>query len=441
MPFDLNQKTILSFRKDYLKDGHNLVMEHAVTSNGIQKTCVDLERKRVLPNLFSIDVDCGKVTNQRRSGRCWMFAGLNVLRKILIDKLHVEDIECSQAYLQFYDKLEKSNFFLEKILELAGEDLSSQKNIFLLESAIGDGGHWAMFVNLVKKYGILPSYAMPDLAVSMDTTELNALLSKILKKDALKLRETASKKSTEEARKLKNRMLEEIYRVLSISLGLPVESFTFEYRDKDKKYHNEGEMTPLEFFHRYIGCSLMDYVPLTDAPLPLFEKGVKYTSSLVNNVIGGDPVVFYTSDIKTIKEGAIRSLKNNEPLWFAADVGAQSLRKDGYLDSSLYDYEGVFGVDLLEDKGQRLYSRFSVCSHAMCLVGVNLVRSNKADRWKVENSWGKENGFDGFYIMSDKWFSDNVFQVIVHRKYLPEAVLEAYDKAPIVDIDPFNTLF
>lgn len=441
MDSKLTLKNISSFKKDFDSDEHNLAMEHAVTSCGIAKACLDLSRLRQLPSVFSIDVDCGKVTNQKRSGRCWMFAGLNVLRKILMDRLNVANIECSQAYLQFFDKLEKGNFFMEKILSLADEEIDSRRNVFLLESGIGDGGHWAMFVNLVKKYGIVPSYVMPDTTVSCDTGELNVLLGKILKKDALKLRECFHKKGIDEARKLKEKMLEEFYRVLAIALGVPPEKFTFEYVDKDKKFHQEKDMTPSSFFEKYVQSSLEDYLPLSDAPFGDWEKNVKYTAPLVNNVIGGDPVVFFNVDMDTIKKGAIASLKANEPLWFAADVGEQSLRKEGYLDAKLYDYASVFGVDLLKNKAKRLLSRFSYCTHAMCFTGVNIDPEGQPDRWKVENSWGKENGFDGFYVMSDDWFTDNVFQVIVNKKYLPAKVVEAYEKAKTVEVDPFNTLF
>lgn len=441
MDSSLTLDNIASFREAYQKDEKAKIVSNAVTSCGIGKALVDLSRNRKLPTVFSIDLDCGKVTNQKRSGRCWMFAGLNVLRKKLIDTLGIADIELSQAYLQFYDKLEKGNFFLEKILERSTEDIASRENVFLLDSALGDGGHWAMFVSLVRKYGIVPSYAMPDTAVSCDTGELNVLLSKVLKRDAFKLRECAKKKGTKEARKLKERMLSDYYRVLSVCLGLPPKDFVFEYRDKEKNFHREERMTPLAFYEKHIGTTLAEYVPLSHVPLAGWKKNVRYAAPLVNNVLGGEPVVFFATDMKTIKQGAIASLKENEPLWFAGDVGEQSLRKEGVLDASLYDYESVFGIDLLHDKGKRLDMRIAHCSHAMCLTGVNIDDEGKPDRWKVENSWGKENGFDGFYVMSDEWFTDNVFQVIVNRKYLPKKVVESYDGSKLVEVDPYNTLF
>ena len=441
MDSNLTLDNVASFRKAYEKEKSSSTLTKAVTSCGLSKSLVDLSQLRRLPTVFSIDVDCGKVTNQRRSGRCWMFAGLNVLRKKLIDTLSLADIQLSQAYLQFYDKLEKGNFFLEKILSLAKEDLSSRENVFLLDNALGDGGHWAMFVSLVEKYGIVPSYAMPDTAVSCDTGELNVLLGKVLKKDADKLRQCLTEKGIQEARKLKGKMLEDYYRVLTICLGLPPEDFVFEYRDREKKFHREERMTPLAFFRKFISDSLKEYVPLSDVPLPGWKRNVRYTSSFVNNVIGGENVVFFTSDMKTIKKAAIASLKDNEPLWFAADVGEQSLRKEGILDDRLYDYESAFDLPLLHDKGKRLAMRIAHCSHAMCLTGVNIDKDGKPDRWKVENSWGKENGFDGFFVMSDSWFTDNVFQVIVNRKYLPKKVLDSYDSAPLVEVKPYCTLF
>ena len=437
----LTEKDILLYREKYDADRENRVREHAVTSVGIGKAGLDLSCTRELEPVFSIDVDCGGVTNQKRSGRCWMFAGLNVLRKILIDALKVKDFECSQAYLQFYDKLEKANFFMEGILSLAKEDISSRNNVFLLDSGIGDGGHWAMFVNLVRKYGIVPSAVLPDTTVNADTGELNVILSRLLKQDALVLREIVRKKGLREARKRKDDLLAEIYRVLSISLGQPPQSFDFEYRDKDNVFHREEGLTPKSFYEKYVKTSLAEYVSLTDAPIHGWKKGTKYTCPLVNNVVGGENVIFYNSDMKIIKDGAILSLKNGEPLWFAADVSEQSLRKEGFLDSRLFDYEALFRVELIKDKGKRLDSRISFSNHAMCLTGVDLDSSGCPLRWKVENSWGKENGKDGFFVMSDAWFTDNVYQVIINRKYLPKKVVNNYDRAETVEVDPFNGMF
>lgn len=438
-PLELND--ILEFRDKELKRREDVPLRHAITNNGIYKAATDLSRIQELPNVFSVDVDCGSITNQKKSGRCWMFAGLNMLRRAVMEKLNAKDFLFSQAYLQFYDKLEKCNFVLERAMDHQAESLYSPHNVFLIDSGIGDGGHFAMFVSLVKKYGVVPMDQMPDTAVSADTSELNTLLTKILAKDVLRLRDAMDGDGREKATSLKREMLDEIYHVLSLALGEVPQSVEYEYRDKDNAFRRIHSDTPLEFYRDYVGIDLDDFLALSDAPLQGWKNGVKYTSPLVNNVIGGEPVVFYNVDVETLKSLAIASLKDNMPLWFASDVIEQSLRKEGYLCEDIVDLSSLFSLSLLKDKGERLSSRFSFCNHAMCLTGVNLDENSRPNRWKVENSWGKENGKDGFYVMSDQWFTDNLYQLIVHKKYVPEDLLKKYQEAPIVEIDPITTIF
>ena len=440
MKESLAHEDIERFRKSEAERTEDVALRHSVTSNGIAKSATDLSKARLLDNVFSIDVDCGGVTNQKKSGRCWMFAGLNMLRRVVMDRLHVKDFRFSQAYLQFYDKLEKCNFVLEKTMEYAGESLYSPHNVFLHDSGVGDGGHFAMFTSLVKKYGVVPASAMPDTTVSADTGELNSLLEKVLSKDILILRRTVAAEGVDSARTEKQGMLEEIYRILSIALGEVPQSFTYEYRDKDDKFHRIHS-TPLDFYRDYVGVDLDDFLALSDAPILGWKEGVKYASPLVANVVGGDRVVFFNVPTDVLKRSAIASLRDNMPLWFAADVSAQSLRKEGYLAEDILDVESLFGIALNKDKGERLSARATFCNHAMCLTGVNLDDEGRPDRWKVENSWGKENGLDGFYVMSDDWFTANVFQVVVRRKYVDEAIVRRYEAAPIEEVDPITTIF
>ena len=432
---------IQEFRQKEKERKEDVALRHAITNNGISKSATDLSKIQSLPNVFSIDVDCGSITNQKKSGRCWMFAGLNMLRRLVMDKLKAKDFSFSQAYLQFYDKLEKSNFVLEMAMDCHEESLYSPHNVFLLDSGIGDGGHFAMFVSLVKKYGLVPQESMPDTTVSADTTELNPLLTKILARDVLALRDLLSKEGREKAEELKKEMLSEIYHVLSLALGEVPTAVDYDYRDKDNVYHHIHSDSPLSFFKDYVTIDLDDFLALSDAPLRGWKKGVKYSSPYVNNVIGGEKVVFYNVPIDTLKELAISSLKDNMPLWFAADVTEQSLRKEGYLAEDILDLSSLFGIQLLKDKGDRLSSRHSFCNHAMCLTGVNLDENGRPNRWKVENSWGKENGKDGFYVMSDDWFTNNLYQLIVHKKYVPELLRKEYEEAPIVEVDPITTIF
>lgn len=436
----LNEESLSHFESGLTADYK--VRERAVTKNGIVNSAIDFDVKREAKPVFSIEVSAGNVTNQKQSGRCWMFAGLNVIRTMVMKKLHLKNFELSQSYLQFYDKLEKANFFLERIIELKDEPIDSRLNAFFLDNGIGDGGHFIMFTNLVKKYGVVPSYSMPETAVSSATTELNNVLNDLLHKDALILREKAKSVSAEDLETLKDVMLQEVYQVLVISLGMPPKEFTLEVRDKDDKFVASEVKTPLSFFKEYIEADLDAYIPLSDIPYDGLKRGECYYSHFVNNVEGGDEVLFYNVPVDVLKTSVINSLKGDEVVWFAADVLSQSLRKEGILASGIINYDELFQVKTLTGKAERMNSRTSFCNHAMTFTGVNLV-NDKPNRFKVENSWGKDVGEDGFFVMSDSWFDDYVYQVLVNKKYVPEEYVKEYEekKKQPIEISLFNTFF
>lgn len=436
----LNEESLSHFESGLTADYK--VRERAVTKNGIVNSAIDFDVKREAKPVFSIEVSAGNVTNQKQSGRCWMFAGLNVIRTMVMKKLHIKNFELSQSYLQFYDKLEKANFFLERIIELKDEPIDSRLNAFFLDNGIGDGGHFIMFTNLVKKYGVVPSYSMPETAVSSATTELNNVLNDLLHKDALILREKAKSVSAEDLETLKDVMLQDIYQVLVISLGMPPKEFTLEVRDKDDKFVASEVKTPLSFFKEYIEADLDAYIPLSDIPYDGLKRGECYYSHFVNNVEGGDEVLFYNVPVDVLKTSVINSLKGDEVVWFAADVLSQSLRKEGILASGIINYDELFQVKTLTGKAERMNSRTSFCNHAMTFTGVNLV-NDKPNRFKVENSWGKDVGEDGFFVMSDSWFDDYVYQVLVNKKYVPEEYVKEYEekKKQPIEISLFNTFF
>ncbi len=433
---------ISSFEND-LKNFSDLNLKKAtVMKNGIAGSSTAIELEREMKFAFSVDVESGNVTNQKRSGRCWMFSGLNVLRTILYKKLNVKNIELSQAYLQFYDKLEKANFFLEKAIEFASEDVKSRNNVFLLDSTIQDGGHFVMFSNLVKKYGVVPLEEMPDHAVSSETMELNTVLSSYLSQAMKDLRAMVKEgKSTEEINVKKKDVLSAIYRILTISLGSPASSFEYEYVDKDNHYVRLKRMTPKEFYDEYIKEDLEDYLPLCDAPLGHMKPLTRYTCDIVNNVVGGSPIIFFNVPLQEMKKSVIASLKANMPVWFAADVSSQSLRKEGYLVDGILLQNELFSLENHMDKASRMDYRSSFCNHAMTFTGVNLDEEGKSNRWKVENSWGKENGKDGYFVMSDKWFDEYVYQVFVKKEYVNPEIVDAYQKSALESVDPFDTLW
>ena len=438
----LDEKELSKFQKNYAKKKDYKLRERTVTKNGINASSINEEIQRSLKTVFSEDIEAGKITNQRHSGRCWMFAGLNVIRVILMKKLNVDNIELSQAYLQFYDKLEKANFFFERTIELANEPIDSRLNVFFLDNGIGDGGHFVMFTNLVKKYGVLPIEEMPDLAVSQNTDELNDVLGHVLKQGLRDIRASLKEDPTKaKAYETKERYLNDIYRILTISLGVPPKEFTYDYVDKDKKHVTLPPLTPKEFFAQYIADDLNDYVCLCDAPIEGRDNYVKYTCHYVNNVEGGDPVFFFNVSPKEFKDACIASLKGKTPIWFGSDVLTQSLRKEGQLADGLLERASLFDFDYNLTKQDRLTYRASFCNHAMTFTGVNLDEKGTPNRFKVENSWGKDNGNDGFFVMSDKWFDEYVYEIFVKREYVSKEVLAKYDAAKTVEVSPFDTLW
>ncbi|MFA6624466.1 MAG: C1 family peptidase [Bacilli bacterium] len=442
MKEQLCKQDITALFENYEKDSKLKNSQRTVSRNGILESAIDDVYLKNDYSSFSIDLDSGDITNQKRSGRCWMFGGLNVLRAIAIRKLNVKNIEFSQAYLQFFDKLEKANFFLEKVIELIDEPYDSRLNVFALDSMIQDGGHFVMFSNLVKKYGIVPIEFMGETKVSSDTGELNKILSSLLAKDMMILRNRkAEGVRLPSLRNLKEVMMKDIFKVIAVSLGLPVTEFTYQYKDKKDKFVRMEKMTPVEFFNKVIGTELDDYIPLGDAKLPMMKDNTSYTSEYVNNVIGGKPVIFFNVPNSVVKNAVVESLKAKECVWFGSDVGAQSLRKEGKLIDGIYKLDDLFDVDFSMSKYDRLAYRSSFCTHAMTFTGVNLDEKGNPTRFKVENSWGKENGKDGYFVMSDKWFDEYVYQVFVNKKFVPEEYLKSFEASKPVEISPFDTLF
>lgn len=424
------------------EDPKVILARRSVAKNGLVNSAIDEREFAKLQNVYSDVIEAGEVTNQKHSGRCWMFAGLNVLRVILMKRLNVKEIELSQAYLQFFDKLEKFNFALEKAIELSGEPIDSRLNVFLLDTAMGDGGHFVMFTNLVKKYGVVPSAFMPDNAVNSSTPELNQVLLALLSQDIFALRKAKEEgASLAELRKRKEEMLEEVHRALLICLGEPVREFQLEYTDKDNKFVRLEKTSPKEFYDKYIAMDLDDYVVLSDAHLLQTKPYQKYTCPFVNNVIEGDPVIFFNVALAELKSAVVASIKGGDPVWFGADVSQQSLRQDGKLGGRLIRTDELLGYRLRLSKGERLSYRSCFCNHAMTFTGVNLLEEAKANRFKVENSWGKDNGKDGYFVMDEAWFDDYVYEAFVDKKYLPEELLRKYQSSSVEEVSPFDAMW
>ncbi|MBR2295460.1 MAG: C1 family peptidase [Clostridiales bacterium] len=441
---DISFSDLKDFEAAFDGDRGNLISMNAVTSNGINasaKSVGSMARNRFG---FSVEVEAGKVCDQKQSGRCWMFASYNVMRLEIMKKLNLENMELSQNYPLFFDKLEKANHFLENMIELIDEPLDSRVVSFLLTDPMGDGGQWDMFRSLVYKYGVVPKSVMPETRVSGCTRELDGYLTTKLREFAsIFRRKHASGASGEELRRDKKEMMETIYRMLVISLGKPPVRFTWETRDKDKKFIKVEDITPQEFFKQYVGWDLDEYVTVINAPTKDKPYNNTYTVQYLGNVVDGAyPVKYLNLPMDDLRDLAIRQLKDGNAVWFGSDVGQFSDRKGGYLTSDILRVDELFNTKFGMTKEERLDYGDSMMTHAMVITGVDLDHNDRPLRWKVENSWGEDVGEKGFYVMDDEWFGEFAFQILLQRKYLSEDQKKAFDKDPIVlkPWDPMGSL-
>ena len=421
----------------------NLLALNAVAKNGIGAVALSRAVVNRTDHTYSHLIETPEATSQEKSGRCWLFAGLNTLRLAAMKKMNLESFELSQTHLMFWDKLEKANFFLENIIETVDEPLDGRLVMWLLANSLPDGGQWDMFVNLVEKYGVVPKSVMPETHGSSDSRPMNVLLIAKLREYAQVLREMHERSaSVKEMRQAKGEMMEEFYRMVSIHLGQPPSRFLWEWRDKDKEFHRHGEITPTEFFEQYVGFDLDETVCLINAPTKDKPYRRLYTVQYLGNVVGGHAVRYLNVDIKTLKKAAADMIVDGQAVWFGCDVGKMLEREMGILDLKVYDYELVYGTRFKLDKAGRLDYGHSRMTHAMVFTGVDLDDSGKPIKWRVENSWGTKLGDKGYMVMADRWFDEFLYEVMVSKKHLSPKLLEVLDTEPVVlpPWDPMGAL-
>ncbi len=390
---------------------------------------------------FSIDIPTLEVTDQQASGRCWLFAATNLLREKIAKELNLENIELSQSYLAFWDKFERANFFFDSILDTADRPTDDRYVSFILNTGVHDGGQWDMFANIVEKYGVVPKDAFGETYQSCHTNGMNHILNRNLKACAAKLRRlVASKATCEEIQREKAGMLSAIYGYLCACYGEPPETFTFEYVDKDKAYHVENDLTPKGFYEKYVGDALQNVVSIINAPTEDKPFHKVYTVELLGNVAGGRAVRHLNLDITEFKAAILSQLQAGKVVWFGSDVGKYGERQSGVWDDQSYNAELLTGLDLTLSKADSLDYGFSAMNHAMVITGVNL-EGGKPTRWKIENSWGDKNGAKGYYICSDSWFDQYVYQAAIEREYLGNlAPLADQGAIALKPWDPMGTL-
>ncbi|MGY8755980.1 MAG: aminopeptidase C, partial [Phycisphaerales bacterium] len=386
---------------------------------------------------FSTRLDEWKASNQRQSGRCWLFAALNMLRVPAMKKMNVKEFEFSQNWAMFWDKFERANWFLQHIIDTADCDIDDRTVAFLLGDPIGDGGQWNMFVNVVHKHGLVPKTAMPETQSSSCTAKMNMILKWKLRSGAELLREAGADMET-----VREEVLGGIWRILCIHLGTPPTKFMWQWQDKDKKFHRTGEMTPLEFANEYIETPLDEYVCVVNDPRETSPLLTTYTVECLGNVVGGELVKYLNIDTTAMKTLTQKMLEDGKPVWMGCDVGKMFRRDIGIWDAKLFNFEDVYGTKLGLTKAQRLDYHQTLMTHAMLFTGVDVLDGVPV-KWRVENSWGDENvGEKGFHAMNDSWFDEYMFEVAIEKKYLSADMLAAWEEEPTVlsPWDPMGSL-
>ncbi|MBN2068815.1 MAG: C1 family peptidase [Opitutales bacterium] len=431
---EITQEEIKSLRKSFENQPLNRLMQNAVGRTSIHEIALNREVMANTPDAFSVKLDEWKVTDQKRSGRCWCFAGMNMLRAGVMKRLNISNFEFSQNYILFWDKFERANFFLNAIQQTSDQPLDDREVAFLLDHPLDDGGQWNMFVSIVEKHGLIPQYAMRESESSSSTALMNRVLLSTLREAAKDIRKHYSDEAkTEQTHK---ETLKTIWRILCIHLGTPPEEFTWQYEDKDNVFHRGGVMTPQEFAREVVKVDLKDFVCLVNDPRN--PTGQTYTVKFLGNVVGGSSVVYLNVDIETLKKVTMNSLKNGMPVWMGCDVGKHMERTYGIWDAQLYDYKGVYSHEFSLNKEDRLNYHETQMTHAMLFTGVD-ISEGSPQRWRVENSWGEKIGQKGFFTMNDNWFDEYMFEVAADKEMLSEELQEALTKAP-VELEPWDPM-
>jgi bleomycin hydrolase len=439
---EISKQTTADFAAAYLENNKQNALQRGVVKNGISASAENVSAKIVNVPVFSVDVTTGKVANQKQSGRCWMFAALNTFRHKMLNNFKLKDFELSQNHTFFWDKYEKANYFYENILATAAEPVTSRKVAFLLQTPQQDGGQWDMIVSIFQKYGVVPKAVMPESSNSSNSRDLNNYLNKKLRKDAVALRKLVDAgQSDTEIQTAKEGMLQEVYNFLATSLGTPPETFDFEYRDEEKNYHIDRDLTPQSFYDKYVGVDLNEYVSIINAPTADKPYDKSYTVEMLGNVVGGKEVKYLNVDMPTFKKLAIAQLEQGESVWFGCDVGQSSTRDSGIMALDAYDMNDLFDVDFTMTKAERLDFGESLMTHAMVLTGVDII-DGESTKWKVENSWGEKVGTDGFFVMSDEWMDEYTYQIVVRKEFLSPEQLAAFEAEPkvLAPWDPMGAL-
>ncbi len=432
----ISEQMLERIRRGYQATPEQKAAKNALASNSIAALAVNADNLAMCDTHFSDRVVTRGITDQKSSGRCWLFTGLNVLRAKMIEKYDLPEFEFSQNYCSFYDLLEKSNLFLQAVIDTRALPLDDRKVEWLLKNPIGDGGQFTGVSNLIMKYGVVPKAAMPETYQSENTSQMATILKLKLREYALELRGVKPAAAAER----KTEMLTEIYRILVECLGLPPAEFEWTRYDRQGEPVSTERYTPRSFYERYIGEDLEhNYVMIMNDPTR--EYGKVYEIEYDRHVYDGENWLYVNLPVERIKQMAIASIKDNTAMYFSCDVGKFLDRTKGTLDVANIDYESLFATSFPMDKKARIQTFASGSSHAMTLIAVDLDAAGKPRKWMVENSWGAASGYKGCLIMTDEWFDEYMFRLVVEKKYVPADVLRLLDECEPVLLPAWDPMF
>ena len=438
----ISEQMLNQIEKNQKATSSDKALFNAIAANNIDDLVKNHANAAPVDTHFSLETPKQSIHNQKSSGRCWMFSGLNVLRANFAKANNdARVVEFSQDYLFFYDQLEKANLMLQGVVDNAKLSIEDPKVQFFFKNPINDGGTFCGVADLAEKYGLVPMSVMPETYSSENTSKISRLISSKLREYGLELRKmVASGKNSKLIQARKTEMLGTIYHMLSLTLGEPVKTFTYAFRDKDGKQVGEVKTyTPKSFYEETVGHGLNGtFIMVMNDPRRPYHK--TYEVDYDRHTYDGHNWKYLNLPMEEIANLAIASIKDGHKMYSSYDVGKQLDRKRGYLDVDNFDYGSLFGVTFPMSKAERISTFDSGSTHAMTLTAVDLDAQGKPIKWKVENSWGTSNGFDGCFIMTNRWFNEYMFRLVVNKKYVPEQLLKEFDQKATM-LTPDDPLF
>jgi bleomycin hydrolase len=433
-PAGISPDLLQDLQKSCPLDAHFRAVQNALSQTEGSRIATSWQLTTSVDGYFSHRLKEQKITDQKSSGRCWMFSALNTLRPVAARTLNAGEVEFSQNYLFFYDKLEKANLFLEAVIRLRDRPLSDRTMEFLLRQPVQDGGNWLGFIELVKKYGVVPKDVMPETFSSSNSRTVNAVLGILLKRYALRLRSVTD---TTRWASLRTEALRDVYRILALNFGVPPATFAWRYEGVDKKLSEARTYTPRQFYREVVNEALDDYYALYSVPTLPF--GRRYDIELDKAVADRPDMNFVNCSLETVKSLAVKCLLDDQPVWFGCDVGQESISETGLMAPGIFDYASLYGMDFSLSRKELFETYSSSPTHNMVFTGIDIA-GGKPAKWLVENSWSEKPGKKGYFTMTDEWFDRYVQVIVVHKKYIPAEVLALFTTTP-EKLPPWDPMF